>query len=127
LTEQIRRLVVRYFFLTFGSLFLALGVIGIFLPLLPTTPFLILAAFCFNRGSDKFHGWLINHRIFGPPIRDWNQHRMIRTKYKLMATTMMSITLVFVLMKPTIPPVGKISYSIFMASMLAYIWSRRGR
>ncbi len=56
-----------------GITALAIGVLGIFLPLLPTTPFLLLAAFCFSRGSRRLHNWLLNHKLLGPPIRDWNR------------------------------------------------------
>ncbi len=76
-----------------GSLALGLGVLGILLPLLPTAPFLILAAFCFSRGSRRLHNWLINHRLLGPPIRDWRDHRSISGKAK--ASAMFAILLVF--------------------------------
>lgn len=54
-----------------GGLALTLGVVGVFLPLLPTVPFLLLSAFCFGRGSSRLHRWLLQHRVFGPPIEDW--------------------------------------------------------
>lgn len=60
-----------------------LGSIGAVLPLLPTVPFLLLAAFCFARGSDRFHSWLMNHPKFGPPIHDWQQHGAIRPRAKI--------------------------------------------
>jgi uncharacterized membrane protein YbaN (DUF454 family) len=70
-------------FITGGWVSLALGIAGIPLPLLPTTPFLLLAAFCFAEGSDRLHDWLVNHVHFGPPIRRWREHRAIsrRTKW----------------------------------------------
>ena len=68
-----------------GAIALALGAIGVLVPLLPTTPFLILAAYCFSRGSQRLHDWLIDHRVFGPPIRNWREHRAIATKAKLSA------------------------------------------
>ncbi|MEM1160041.1 MAG: YbaN family protein, partial [Pseudomonadota bacterium] len=54
-----------------------LGLLGAALPLLPTVPFMLLAAFCFARGSERFHRWLMNHPRFGPGIRDWQAHRAI--------------------------------------------------
>ena len=78
-----RRKTTRMLFITGGWVSLALGIAGIPLPLLPTTPFLLLAAFCFAEGSDRLHDWLVNHVHFGPPIRRWREHRAIsrRTKW----------------------------------------------
>ena len=73
-----------------GLIFVGLGVIGLFLPLLPTTPFMLLAAGCFAKSSPRLHGWLLNHRLFGPAIRDWRDHRAISPKAKRMALTAMA-------------------------------------
>ena len=69
-----------------GTLSLALGVLGIILPLLPTTPFLLLAAGCYARGSQRFYNWLLNNRIFGSYIRDYREGRGIPMHTKI--TTM---------------------------------------
>ncbi|MGL4508030.1 MAG: YbaN family protein, partial [Aeromonas sobria] len=61
-----------------GWLAFATGIVGIVLPLLPTTPFMLLAAALFARSSPRFHRWLLTHRWFGPPIVDWQQYRGIR-------------------------------------------------
>lgn len=68
----------RVLFLLAGWIAFGLGVLGVAVPLLPTTPFLLLAAFCFARGSQSFHDWLVAHPRFGPPIRDWREHGAIR-------------------------------------------------
>ena len=68
-----------------GGASLVLGVIGIFLPLLPTTPFLLLAAYCFQRSSPRLHNWLVNHPTFGPAIDDWQQHGAISRMAKVQA------------------------------------------
>jgi uncharacterized membrane protein YbaN (DUF454 family) len=73
-----------------GILSLALGCVGIFLPLLPTTPFVILAAACFAQSSPRLHGWLTNHRLFGPLIRDWRDHRAIPRRGKIAAVVAMA-------------------------------------
>ena len=75
----------RYLWLAAGCISLGLGIVGIVLPLLPTTPFLLLAAFCFARGSQKLHSWLVNHPRLGPPIRDWETYRAISRRGKIMA------------------------------------------
>ena len=78
-----------------GGFALGVGVVGIVVPLLPTTPFLILAAYCFSRGSRRLHDWLLNHRTLGPPIRDWREHRAVSGKAKLSA--MIAIACLFAL------------------------------
>ncbi|MBM0141543.1 hypothetical protein ALQ53_01533 [Pseudomonas cannabina] len=80
---------VRYLLAAVGWLSVALGVIGIFLPVLPTTPFLLLAAACFARSSPRFYHWLINHRQLGPWIRDDLEGNGIPLKGKVYAIGMM--------------------------------------
>ena len=68
-----------------GFLFLILGVIGIFLPVVPTTPFVLLAAWCFARSSRKWHNWLLDSELFGPMLRDWEARRCIACRTKVVA------------------------------------------
>lgn len=75
--------------LILGLLCVALGLVGAFLPILPTTPFLLLAAFCFARSSKRLHAWLINHKIFGPPISDWQEKGAISRPAKRLAIVSM--------------------------------------
>jgi uncharacterized membrane protein YbaN (DUF454 family) len=84
-----RERAIRAFWVTCGTLSLALGIIGIFLPLLPTTPFVLLAAACFARGSERFHRWLLAHHHFGPLVCDWQTHRSIPLRAKCLALSMM--------------------------------------
>ena len=90
-----RNRLIRLFWLAGGLISLVLGIIGIALPLLPTTPFLLLAAFCFARGSRKLHHWLVEHPRLGPPIRDWETYRAISKRGKTLA--MIAIVAVFVI------------------------------
>lgn len=83
----------RGLFLGLGLGFVALGVAGVFLPVLPTTPFMLLAAACFARSSDRFHHWLLNHRVFGATVREWEQHRSIPRRTKWVAVVTMAATL----------------------------------
>ncbi|WP_319535166.1 YbaN family protein [uncultured Vibrio sp.] len=72
----------RYFFNTVGGLCILLGIAGIALPLLPTTPFILLASACFVRGSPTFNHWLHNHHTFGPILYNWNQNKAVEPKVK---------------------------------------------
>lgn len=85
--------VVRVALVLFGSVFVALGIAGIFLPVLPTTPFLLLAAACYARASRRFYNALLNNRWFGPAILEWQQYRSIRYRTKLIAIATMAVTL----------------------------------
>ena len=74
-----------------GLFFVGLGAAGALLPVLPTTPFLILAASCFAKSSDKWYQWLLNNKQFGPAIRDWEEHRAISRKSRYTALSMVFV------------------------------------
>ncbi|EPN43778.1 hypothetical protein A244_26806 [Pseudomonas syringae pv. actinidiae ICMP 18807] len=84
---------VRYLLMAIGWLGVVLGVIGIFLPVLPTTPFLLLAAACFARSSPRFYHWLINHPQLGPWIGDYLEGNGIPLKGKVYAVGMMWLSI----------------------------------
>jgi hypothetical protein len=117
----------RYLLMALGMLFLALGLLGIFVPLLPTTPFLLLAAWCFGKSSKRFHDWLLQHRWFGPPIKDWQRYHVIRTKFKLLATAMFAASGIFLFLKPGVPAVLRIAFSSIALIALSFIWTRKGK
>ena len=76
-----------------GTLFVILGIIGIFLPVLPTTPFLLLAAACYFRSSDRFYRWLINNRILGTYIRNYLEGRGMSIRSKVITLLLMWLTI----------------------------------
>ncbi len=115
-----------YLWVGLGSLSLALGVIGIFLPLLPTTPFLLVAAFCYARGSPRLHAWLLNHPRFGRPIRDWEEDRVIRLRVKVLVTVMMAVSMSFPLfIIAKVPPPARIVIGVIGLAVLTFIWLQK--
>jgi uncharacterized membrane protein YbaN (DUF454 family) len=90
-TSLHRSRTVRWLLWTAGSISLALGLIGVVLPGLPTTPFVLLAAACYAKASPRLHGWLINHRWMGPMIRDWETHRSLTRRTKTVAQVSMVV------------------------------------
>ena len=106
-----------------GCTFVAIGVIGIPLPLLPTTPFMLLALFCFARGSRRLHDWLLYHPRLGPPLRDWREHGAISRFAKLMATGAMAATLAVSLFLG-LPAYALALQALAMAGAAAFILSR---
>lgn len=107
-----------------GFAFVILGLIGAFLPLLPTTPFLLLALACFARSSERFHDWLYHHRFFGPPLQQWEERRAIALSVKLTSLFFMTSAMIYVIFVSPAPP-----WAIFaMAAVCAYgawfIWTK---
>lgn len=84
--------IIRALFFMLGCSFVAIGVVGIVLPVLPTTPFLLLAAACFARSSARFHRWLMAHPVFGKMLLAWQTRRAIPRYAKWLAWTMMTIS-----------------------------------
>jgi len=83
---------VQVAFAALGTLFLLIGIVGIFMPILPTTPFLLLATACYARSSRRFYNWLMNHPALGPLIIEWRTHRSIPWRVKLVAVATMTLT-----------------------------------
>jgi uncharacterized protein len=81
----------RAVYVGLGLFFVALAVVGVVTPMLPTTPFLLLAAFFFARSSRRLHDWLLRSRLFGGLIRDWQKHRGVRPRVKVVALTLMPL------------------------------------
>jgi uncharacterized membrane protein YbaN (DUF454 family) len=91
-TNQFASPPVRWLFLFLGWIFFILGIIGILLPVMPTAPFILLAAGCWARSSRRFHFWLINHRFFGKFVRDWEDRHAVPRYAKWLATIMMALS-----------------------------------
>jgi len=76
-----------------GTLFVGLGILGIFLPLLPTTPFLLLAAACYARSSERFYNWLLNNRWFGLYIKNYLEGKGVPLRVKVLSICFLWITI----------------------------------
>ena len=116
--------VLRCFMMVSGWISLMLGILGIFLPLLPTTPFVLLAAYCFSKSSPRLHHWLVNQPRLGPMIRNWEEQGSISHSAKVTATVLMiglfSFSILFLdlafLLKCVLIGIG--------AGVLGFIWTR---
>lgn len=114
---------IRIIWLGAGLLCLALGVVGLVLPLLPTVPFVLLAAFFFARSSERLHDFLISHPKFGPILESWQERRAIPRRAKWAASISMAASLglaVFLGLKPLI--IGLQAIALFAVAI--YIWTR---
>lgn len=113
----------RILWITIGLISLALGVIGIALPLLPTVPFLILSAFCFARSSQRLHDWLMDHPKFGPPVHDWNERGAIgrRVKYISSVSILAAFGLSFLF---NVPAKIIAIQAVCLIGVAIFIWTR---
>lgn len=106
-----------------GMLSLGVGLIGIALPLVPTTPLLLLAAFCFSRSSERLYHWLLSHRRFGRVIDDWRSRGAVNPRAKRLAT----VAILAVLGLSLILGVGAVIVAvqaITLGCVLLFIWTR---
>ena len=101
---------------------LGLGVLGIFLPLLPTTPFVLLAAACYARGSERFHQWLLANRTFGPMVYEWERHRSLPYRTKVTAIVLMSLTMGISIVFFVRPPWLKIVLALFGIGLAIWMY-----
>jgi uncharacterized membrane protein YbaN (DUF454 family) len=99
-----------------GWCLFCLGAVGVVVPGLPTTPFMLLALWAFSKSSERFHGWLYSHRIFGPPLQEWEKHRVISLPVKVLALLTMAGALAYMIFVAGVPVWG----SVLTASIMAY-------
>ena len=115
--------VLRWLYLALALASLALGVLGMFLPVLPTVPFILLAAWAAARSSPRLERWLEQHPRMGPYIREWRAGGVVRRRAKWMATALMSASAVTMLL--VVGPKWPILLAIgVMAAVLAWLWRR---
>ncbi|NRB72315.1 MAG: YbaN family protein [Xanthomonadales bacterium] len=107
-----------------GFLALGLGIIGIALPLLPTTPFVLLAAFCFARSSERLHQWLLQHPLFGPMISNWRDHGAIGRGTKLLSVSSMAAVLLAGWLLLELPGWLLLTQAVVLTLCAAFVLSR---
>jgi uncharacterized protein len=117
-----RSRIARRLYVGAGFVALGLGLIGLLLPVFPTSPFLLLAAACFSRGSERFYRWLLSNRYCGKQIRSWRNNEGISIRTKVVIITMLAVTIsvsaIFVV--PYIPV--KIIMVLIAIAVSVYIW-----
>lgn len=113
----------RLLFVVLACIFLIIALVGVITPGLPTTEFVLLAAWCAAKGSTRFHHWLMHRSFFGGMIRHWQEEKSIHRKSKLMATFMMTLSItLMVIWVPHPIMVGCISAVMLLS--LVWIWTR---
>ena len=111
-------------YITAGCLAVLLAIIGVVLPLLPTTPFAIVAAFCFSKSSPRFHQMLLNNKYLGPTLRLWEEQGSISIRAKIISTVMMYALVSYPLIFMIENNVTKIVILLSMICVSIYIWTR---
>ena len=113
----------RVLWLVVALLSLALGGIGVLVPVLPTTPFVLLAAYAAMRSSARLHAWILRHRVFGRVVRDWEAHRAVSRRAKAIAslTMALSASILFVASPSTLLAA---SVTVLMPAVATWLWLR---
>ncbi|MCX8999584.1 YbaN family protein [Rhizobiaceae bacterium BDR2-2] len=114
----------RLAYLGFGWLMVAIGAVGVVLPGLPTTPFLIVAVWCFARSSERFERYLIEHPTYGPTLRAWREKGAIPRRAKILSVAMMSVSFPIFLLTAHPSLLFAAIVAAFMLAGAAYVLSR---
>jgi uncharacterized membrane protein YbaN (DUF454 family) len=111
----------RWVFNTLGCLLVGLGAVGVLLPLLPTTPLMLLAAACFARGSGRLHAWLHGTRLFGPTLRAWEETRSMPAGAKVTAITLVVVVLGSTILFAVSHPALRVALAVLGLGIIAYL------
>lgn len=104
-----------------GFLSLGMAYVGVITPGIPYSPFVVFAAYCFSKGSERMHRWIYNHKIFGPFLTNWNEKRVFPQKMKYFMLAMMATSLC-IMFFTGVKPIGIISTAIFMGFVAVWAW-----
>jgi len=111
----------KLFWNILGFFCLGLAYVGVILPGFPYSIWIVAAAYCFSKGSERMHRWLYNHKLFGPFLTNWGQKRVFPTKMKYFMIGMMSLSLIL-MYTGSVKLIGIISTAIFMALVAVWAW-----
>ena len=114
-------------YFSLGWLFFFLGSLGVVLPVLPTTPFMLLALWAFSKSSQRFHAWLYQHRFFGPPLQQWDKYRVIPLAAKVVAISVMIASLYYLLIYSPMHYALKIVIALLFLYGAVFILSKPSR
>ena len=117
----------RPVYLLLGWSFFGLGAVGAVVPGLPTTPFMLLALWAFSKSSQRFHDWLYAHRVFGPPLRQWQTHRVIPVKVKIFSIVTMIASYIYLLFFTELDTVLKVIVGLVMLYGAVFVLSQSSR
>jgi len=110
----------KLFWNVLGFISLGLAYIGVVTPGIPYSPFVVFAAYCFSKGSERMHKWIYNHKLFGPFLTNWGEKRVFPQKMKYFMLAMMTTSLI--IMSFTVPVKGVVYTGIFMACVAVWAW-----
>jgi uncharacterized membrane protein YbaN (DUF454 family) len=110
-----------------GWISFGLGAFGAFVPIIPTTPFMILAAFLFSRSSPRFHAWLLALPIAGPAVRDWNEQRVVSIRAKILCGCMILVSLALLWWRTPVLIELKSFLTVVLLSVCAFVMTRKSR
>ncbi|UPW19249.1 YbaN family protein [Agarivorans sp. TSD2052] len=116
-------MMLKLFFMLVAWISVLLGTLGIFLPLLPTTPFILLAVVLFSKSSPRFELWLLQHKVFGPLINNWQRYGVVSLKAKCSATLMVVIS-AGLMMWMNVPLFARIIAGSCLFLVMCFLWSR---
>ena len=111
----------KFLWTTLGFLSLGMAYIGVITPGIPYSPFVVFAAYCFSKGSERMHKWIYNHKLFGPFLTNWNEKRVFPLKMKYFMLAMMSSSLI-IMFFTNVPARGIIYTGIFMLFVATWAW-----
>ena len=111
----------KLFWNILGFISLGLAYVGVITPGIPYSPFVVFAAYCFSKGSERMHRWIYNHKLFGPFLTNWGEKRVFPQKMKYFMLAMMSLSLVL-MWSCGVKPIGIMSTALFMACVALWAW-----
>lgn len=111
----------KIFWNILGFMSLGMAYLGIITPGLPYSIWVVGAAYCFSKGSERMHNWIMNHKLFGPFLRNWGEKRVFPTKMKFFMLGMMSLSLIL-MFTSGVKLIGIISTAIFMTLVAIWAW-----